>query len=475
MATPIPDNAATFTLEELAAAVQGRVPSGPTGYVEGVTTDSRRAGPGRLFVALRGDRHDAHRFLPAVAESGARAALVERGAVVPPPLIAVEVEDTRTALGLLARHHRRRWAAEAAGQVIAITGSAGKTTTKELTAAALTAAGRRVVKTAGNLNNLIGVPMTLLTLDAASDTAVVEIGTSGPGEIAALTAMSEPDLGVVTTVAAAHTEGLGSVERVADEKLDLMRGLGPAGVGVYGIDAPLLAERGKALLGARGRSFGRAPDAYACLLSHTLDAELRSHCRYRIGPDELEVALSLVGTAPAVDAAAALAVVVEACGSGALGAACRGLSSVAQVPGRLFRCVGPAGSLLIDDSYNANPASVRASLETLCQVGRARGGRTIAVLGDMGELGELAEAEHRRVGDAAVAEGVDVLITCGPLMALAADAASQLRVHCVSDATSAEAHLRDLGSKDTVLIKGSRSMRMERLVTALMAPEGVTS
>lgn len=462
MGTPIPDNAARFDLDELAHVVGGRS-SKAAGHVEGVTTDSRRAGPGKLFVALRGERHDAHRFLPAVAQAGATAALVERGTAVPEPLVAIEVDDTRAALGQLARHHRRRWA----GRVVAITGSAGKTTTKELTAAAFAAAGRRVMKTAGNLNNLVGVPMTLLTLDTSSDLAVVEIGTSGPGEIAALTAMSEPDLGIVTTVAAAHTEGLGSVERVAHEKLALMRGLSSDGIGIYGADNPLLASGASEVLGERGRGFGRAQDAFACLLSHSLDEQLRSRCRYRVGDQTCEALVSLIGIAPALDAAAALAAVVVECGGDVLETATAGLAAVPPVAGRLYRRTGPEGCLVIDDSYNANPASVRASLETLAQAGAVRGGRTFAVVGDMMELGALSEAEHRRVGEAASALGIDVLIACGPLMGDAVEGAANVRAHSVADALAAVPLLHDLSERDSVLVKGSRSMRMERLVEAL--------
>lgn len=463
MATPIPDNSATFTLDEVAAAVGGRVRGPGADRVVGVTTDSRRAGPGKLFVALRGERHDAHRFIPAVADAGATAAIVARGSVVPPSMTAIEVDDTLGALGRLGLHHRQRWG----GRVIAITGSAGKTTTKELTAAALAGAGRRVLKTEGNLNNLIGVPMTLLTLEGNHDVAVIEIGTSAPGEIAALTAMSAPNLGIVTTVAAAHTEGLGTVERVADEKLALLEGLPDDAVGLYGADNELLVSRATGLLGERARGFGRSPAAFARLTSQGVDSELRSHCRFQVANRACEATLSWMGLGPAVDAAAALATVVCELGEEALDGALAGLAQVPPVAGRLCAVRGPRGSLIIDDTYNANPASVHASLETLAQVGRARGGRTVAVLGDMKELGELSTPEHRRVGQTVADLGIDQLVTCGPLMSEAAATAGAAAVTCVDAATEAEAHLGALGSGDTVLVKGSRSMAMEQLVTSL--------
>ncbi|MDD9964778.1 MAG: Mur ligase family protein, partial [Myxococcales bacterium] len=241
MATPIPANRASFTLTEIAHVTGGRIVGPGQGAVCGVVTDSRRVTPGSLFVALQGEHHDAHRFLPQVAEAGAAAALVMPGRAVAAPTVAIEVPDTLAALGSLAAHHRRAWG----GTVVAITGSAGKTTTKELTAAALAATGLSVARTVGNLNNRIGVPMTLLALDASSELAVVEMGTSAPGEIATLAVMTDPQVGVVTTVAVAHSQGLGSLAGVAQEKLSLLAALGRHGVAVYGIDSEPLRRYGQ--------------------------------------------------------------------------------------------------------------------------------------------------------------------------------------------------------------------------------------
>lgn len=463
MATPIPSNRAYFTLAELTEAVSGRL-IGPTGgAVSAVVTDSRRATPGCLFVALRGEHHDAHRFLPEAAAAGAAAALVEPGQAAPAPMVSIEVPDTLFALGQLAAYHRRRWG----GRVVAITGSAGKTTTKELTAAALSAAGRRVTRTAGNLNNLIGVPMTLFTLGADSDTAVVEIGTSAPGEIARLTEIAAPQVGVVTTVAIAHAEGLGSLSQVADEKVSLLAGLAPDGMAVFGADSEILFARAHAVAPAFGFSFGRAAHARARLLGQTLAADLTNHCHYRIGEQHCDVRLRMIGSGPAVDAAAALAVVSAECGPAALKAACRGLFDVAPVPGRLQARSGPAGSLVIDDSYNANPASVAASLEALAQVARVRGGRAVAVLGDMKELGPQSAAQHRAIGPLAARLGVSELLLVGAEMALSGQASS-LPYACVDDAMDALPLLSGrLTAADCVLVKGSRSMAMERLANAL--------
>ncbi len=219
MATPIPQNEATFVLGEMAATCSGRIDPGCAGKrVRGVVTDSRAVQPGQLYVALRGETHDGHKFLAQAHAQGACAALVERADQAPAGLPIVVVQDTRRALGDLAHLHRSRWAKP----VVAITGSAGKTTTKELTAAVLGALGHNVLRTQGNLNNDIGVPMTLLGLTAAHDVAVIELGTSAPGEIARLAQIARADVGVVTTVSLAHTAGLGTLAAVADEKCALL-------------------------------------------------------------------------------------------------------------------------------------------------------------------------------------------------------------------------------------------------------------
>ncbi|MBW2224131.1 MAG: UDP-N-acetylmuramoyl-tripeptide--D-alanyl-D-alanine ligase, partial [Deltaproteobacteria bacterium] len=201
-----------------------------------MATDSRAVEPGNLFVALRGERFDAREFVTQAVDAGAAAVIVERGASLPGHVSAVEVADTLLALGDLAKVHRAAWN----GKVVGITGSVGKTTTKDLVAAALQSSGHRVLKTAGNLNNRIGVPMTLFQLDETVDTAVIEMGTSEPGEIARLAEIAAPDIGIVTRASMAHTEGLGSVEAVADEKVSLLHAIAPDGVAVaYGDDPPL--------------------------------------------------------------------------------------------------------------------------------------------------------------------------------------------------------------------------------------------
>ena len=466
MATPIPTNEASFTVDEIVAATSGMiVQRGPGTPVRGVVTDSRTVMKGCLFVPIRGERHDAHRFVGDAVLAGATAVLVGRGAHVPSGLSAavIEVEDTTTALGDLARAHRARWT----GTVVAITGSAGKTTTKELTAAALAGTGTRVHKTRGNLNNLIGVPMTLFELSDAHDTAVVEMGTNQPGEIARLAEIARPDVGVVTLVAAAHTEGLGSIEAVAAEKWALVEALHPTGTAVVNGDDGSL---GRLLGGARPTvlQYGYLDAASVRIAGHELLPDLSTRAHYVIdGVGDLEVSLALLGEAAARNAAAALAVCL------ALGrdvrAAAEGLASVKPEPGRMCPIAARNGALVLDDTYNANPRSTALALDTAAELATKRGGAVIAVLGDMKELGERSVDEHAAIGRHAADAGVRILAACGREMRHAVSAARRasptMEVHHYDDVVKAAHRVLDESTRrDVILVKGSRSMQMERVV-----------
>ena len=532
MATPIPQNQAAFTVDEIVAATRGTiVHRGPGAPVRGVVTDSRAITKGSLFVPLRGDRHDAHRFIGDAVAGGATAVVVARGAHVPSGLSAavVEVEDTTAALGDLAHAHRARWK----GALVAITGSAGKTTTKELTAAALSGAGARVHKTRGNLNNLIGVPMTLFELADTHDTAVVEMGTSQPGEIARLAEIAQPDVGVVTLVAAAHTEGLGSIEAVAREKWALIEALRSDAHAVINADDPWLtqlasaagaspgAEPSEAPRGVRGSppgrttggggrvgydgaggaenrradaspasspggavtgarrsrteilSFGYADGATVRIAGHELLPDLTTRAHYVIEEvGDLEVPLALLGEAAARNAAAALAVCI------ALGrdvrAGAKGLASVEPEPGRMCPVTARSGALVLDDTYNANPRSTALALDTAAELAAKRGGSVIAVLGDMMELGERSTDEHASIGRHAAAAGVRILAACGHEMRHAVSAARRasrtMEVHHYDDPMEAAARVLDESSRrDVILVKGSRSMQMERVVAGVVS------
>ena len=300
----------------------------------------------------------------------------------------------------------------------------------------------------------VGVPMTLLTLGDAHEVAVIEAGTSEPGEIATLGAMIAPEIAVVTLVAAAHTQGIGTVEDVFVEKTDLLRARIEGGVGIVNGDD----ERLRRCEGVR--RYGFAEDADVRVLGWRMDGP-RTVARYRLGERELEASLQLVGEAAALNGAGALAV-AQALGVD-LEAFCRGMGELAPVAGRMTP--RPAGeALVLDDSYNANPSSVLLALRTAARVAEARGGRLLAVLGDMKELGALSEAKHREVRAEADARAARAFFV-GPEMAAVGDALEDLELDALLAA------IGPLAAGDVVLVKGSRSMALERVVEALVARE----
>lgn len=477
MATAIPHNAASFTLREIANACRGVLHGDPQASVTGVAIDSRAVAPGALFVAVRGKSQDGARYIPDVVARGAGALLVAHGSAVPEGVAHVAVDDTTRALGDLAAFHRRRWG----GKLVAITGSAGKTTTKELTAGALAGIGARVLKTTGNLNNEFGVPMTLFGLTSEHDRAVIEVGTSGPGEIARLGAISQPDVAVVLLAALAHTEGLGSLEAVADEKASLWWALAAQGTAIVNADDPELTKRLRRDVSSI--AFGKDSSAQVRLLGSDLTVD-GTRARVQVmGIGELELSLALLGHAAAIDACAALAVAIALRGQAALEptvrAAIAGLAQVAPSAGRMVPLATQSGVTVIDDSYNANARSIALGLETLAVLAEASGGRSIAVLGDMKELGSHAQREHAACGELAVRLGIDVLVGVGPDMAHATSAAAKLAAGRLAVHPTRIAHVREpldavpivhslCRKGDVVLVKGSRSMAMERVVAALL-------
>ena len=456
-----------FTPGDLLLATGGRLQGEPPALLRGVSTDTRAIAPGSVFVALRGERFDGHDFLADAARAGAACAVVAaaRAASVPPGLPALVVPDTLEALGALARHHRRRFAIP----VVGVTGSNGKTTTREMVAAILAVRGP-VLKTEGNLNNEVGVPLTLFRLGPEHHAAVVEMGMSAPGEIARLTAIAEPRVGVVTNALPAHLATLGSVDAVASAKGELYKGLPPDGIVVANADDPRMLQRArksgrKVLTFSDGRDreadvvvldvLGQDPEGITFLLG--------------IGTKELRIRLSLVGEHNAANAAAAAAAAL------ALGCTDReiveGLAAVRPVGRRLRVERLASGVLLVDDCYNANPASMKAALRTARQLAGA--GRVVAVLGDMLELGEAEEEAHRELGrDAAAARPV-ALATFGPRARLAREAAVAAGVppddaFHTEDPEALAAFARErLRPGDVLLVKGSRGMKLERLVEAL--------
>jgi UDP-N-acetylmuramoyl-tripeptide--D-alanyl-D-alanine ligase len=436
---------------------------GPRASFTEVCTDSRQLKPGALFVALRGEKFDAHDFLPQAIAAGAEGLIVARGRGPKGAIdcAVFEVDDTLKALGGLARYHRLRFRLPLG----AVTGSNGKTTTKELIASILSTRGP-ALKTEGNLNNEVGVPLTLFGLEPRHVAGIVEMGMNHPGEIGRLTEIAQPDAGLITVVQPAHLEGVGTIEGVANAKGELFRGLKPGATAVVNLDDHRIAAqaartRGKAL------TFGRTPHADVQLTqtsAHGRDG-LAITVRY-LGKD-FPIALRLVGDHNAMNATAAFALCV------ALGyhpdECVRGLESAQAHARRLEVLTGQGGVTVVDDCYNANPASMAAALDAL--TGLSAEGRPVAVLGDMLELGEGEAREHTDLGVKA-SDSARLVAFFGPRMVAAhATAAKKLGADT--------AHFTEVGallawlqprlhSGDVVLVKGSRGMRLERVVDALV-------
>lgn len=432
-----------------------------------VSTDTRTVGAGDLFVALAGERFDGHDFVAEAFARGASGAVVHRSpaGVDPEDDRLFRVEDTLVALGALA-HHRRRELGARGTRVVAITGSSGKTTVKELTRAAL-AARWRVHATKGNLNNRIGVPLTILSTPPDTGMLLLEVGTSEPGEIAALTAIAAPETGVITTIGPAHLEKLGSLDGVMVEKTALAIGTAPDGWVVVGDEPPTLAERVRELR-PRVRVAGWTDGADADL--RPLDPRQEEGGTWSFGWAGQRVVLGVPGRHAVTGALLALAVAeLHSVSPAAAAAAVSGVQPMGMRGER--RRVG--GLTVLVDCYNANPQSVAASLTTLAE-GEAPGGR-VAVLGSMLELGPEAPEWHRQVLARAVALPLDLVVAVGFFaeaargMSGAAAAGGAQLLAAESPEAAAELLAGRLSGNETVLIKGSRGVALERLLPLLEA------
>ncbi|MFZ4789914.1 MAG: UDP-N-acetylmuramoyl-tripeptide--D-alanyl-D-alanine ligase [Candidatus Competibacteraceae bacterium] len=428
---------------------------GPDAAVAGVEIDSRCLPAGALFVALTGPNFDGHDFIPAARERGAVAALVNRR--VADPLPQIRVADTRLALGRLGAAWRTRFT----GPLIALTGSNGKTTLKEMIAAILRGRGSTLA-TAGNLNNDLGVPLTLLRLRAEHAYAVIELGANHPGEIAYLTGLAQPDVAIINNAGPCHLEGFGDVAGVARAKGELFQGLAPGGTAIINRDDPYAEYWASLNPGRRIVDFGL--DQPAAVSGKLLDAADR---RFRlISPvGEIEVRLPLPGRHNVRNALAAAAAALAV--GATLTEISEGLESLRGVSGRLQRLPGRHGGAVIHDAYNANPASLAAAVQT---VGADPGGKWL-VLGDMRELGPTAAELHAESGRFARAAGFARLYALGEHSRAAAMAFGVGGTHFTEvDALIAGLYgdLQDDGEAPAVLIKGSRGMRMERVVAALV-------
>lgn len=474
MATPIAANVAVVDARGVAEAAGGRVVRAVAGRVaRGVTTDSRAVVPGGAFVALRGENHDGHAFLGAALEAGATLVVVERGRAPDDATVdVVEVDDTLAAWGAIARTHLCAWrSANPAGRIVAITGSAGKTTTKELCAALLRSVGA-CHSTAGNLNNRVGVPAVVLQLEAKHRFVVLELGMSVPGEIAALAGLVEPDVAVITNIGLAHAGGLGgTIDDVAREKGALFEGVRPRGVVVANGDNPaVMAQLARAPRSARVTSFGRGDTCRYRLLEREPLGPEGSRLRIdRRREDVVSAVLPIPGEAAAIDLAAALAA-AEAASDARIDAAAA-MGTLAPIAGRMH-VRRARGITVLDDAYNANPGSMRAALATLAECGD---GRRVAVLGEMKELGPSAAREHEALADAVVEAGVALLVSCGGLADAIARSANARGVDTVTGRDAAEAAgiaAERVRPGDVVLVKASRGVGAERVVAALLHEEG---
>lgn len=444
-----------MTLAEIAQGVQGEL-IGRDARIQGVSTDTRTLNRGELYVALKGPNFDGHAFLEAARDAGAAGALVqaENGAGLP----LIKVGDTLTALGDLARTWRSRFSIP----VVAVTGSNGKTTVKEMIGAILTVKAPALIST-GNLNNEIGVPLVLCGLRPEHQYAVIEMGMNHPGEIAYLSRLAAPTVAVITNAAAAHLEGLGSVESVADAKAEIMTGLGGGGVVVLNRDDRFFETWRRMAASHSVLSFGfdTAADVQPsdCAVA---EGRFRLHIRDR----EIDVALPLAGRHNIANAlaaaAAAFAVGMD------LEQIKTGLERVSPVPGRLCTRRGVGGARILDDSYNANPGSVAAGIDVLA----AQPGRRVMVLGDMAELGAEARAMHERVGEQARGKGIDALYGFGDLSETAVRAFGPGGIHHRDRAELVTALRAEADNNTTFLVKGSRSMRMDEIVEALAEGSG---
>ncbi|MHC8307226.1 UDP-N-acetylmuramoyl-tripeptide--D-alanyl-D-alanine ligase [Pseudomonas sp. PB3P13] len=441
-------------LSELTGALNARLIADDAAF-DGVSIDSRAIMPGQLFIALTGPRFDGHDYLNEVASKGAVAALVERE-VADSSLPQLLVKDTRQALGQLGAMNRSAFTSP----VAAITGSSGKTTVKEMLASILRTRGP-VLATRGNLNNDLGVPLTLLELAPEHTAAVIELGASRLGEIAYTVAMTKPHVAVLNNAGTAHVGEFGGPEKIVEAKGEIIEGLAADGVAVLNLDDKAFDIWKTRAAGRKVLTFALSNVSADCYASD-LDRDARGCPAFNLHtPEGVErVQLNLLGTHNVANAMAAAAA-AHALGVSLFGIAA-GLGAVQPVKGRTVAQLASNGLRVIDDTYNANPTSMCAAVDILAGFS----GRTVLVLGDIGELGDWAEQGHREVGEYA-RDKVSALYAVGPMMMHAANAFGPQAFHFATQAELIKALGAEQDTNTTILIKGSRSAAMENVVAAL--------
>lgn len=460
-----------MTIDEILEATGGQFAEPPgriPDEVRGISTDSRRLQPGELYLPLKGKTYDGHQFVPEALARGAIATLTDRNALSRTkhdPRRTIVVDDTLASYHRLAAYYRRKFSLP----VVAVTGSYGKTTTKDLTAAVLATHLPNVLKTAANLNNEFGVPQTILQIDTATGAAVIEMAMRGRGQIRPLAQVAQPQVAIITTIGEAHLELLGSIEAICDAKAELLEEMGPDTWAVLPRDSQWY-ERLAARASSRIISFGSHDHADVRVTAAVTEGVERQVVRLDVRGTPLTLHLPLPGPHNAHNLAASVAAAV------ALDVTLEGMDRLAdtlETSGRRHELVAAPGCWhILNDAYNAGPGSMNAALTTLASLPVT--GRRAAVLADMLELGPRAPEFHREVGRQA-ARVVDLLVTTGELGAVIAVAAREAgmapsAVHHVDDRLAAARMIREWArAGDLVLVKASRGMQLDEVVRVLVA------
>ena len=444
---------AMMSLSQAATAVSGTL-QGDDVMFSAVSKDTRSLQQGDLYVALKGENFDGHAFLKQAEDLGAAGALVSD--VQSMALPQIRVEDTRIALGDLAS----AWRDQFKGKLVAITGSNGKTTVKEMCRAILLEAVKddQVLSTHGNLNNDIGMPMTLLSIRQQHDYAVIEMGANHVGEINYLTQIAKPDIAVITNAGPAHLEGFGSLEKVAQAKSEIYGGLAENGVAVINLDDDYADYWRQVCKGKKIVTFSmkdQQADVYA-------EVKTGANYKFKTMAGDVIVAMSVPGRHNVMNALASTAVALMLGVS--LEKIASGLQSFSSVSGRLNLLKGVNGSSLIDDTYNANPLSLNAAIDVLMEMG----GDAYLILGDMAELGQSAQVLHFEAGQQAKRMGVKKLFAMGELSRNAVKGFGEGAEFYEDRNDLIKAVIENMSSSAIMLVKGSRSMAMEKVVDALL-------
>lgn len=442
-----------YKLKEIASIIKGKLMGEDVSFT-GVSTDTRTISPGDLFVALVGEKFDAHDFLEQAREKGAVAALISQD--VKTTLPCIKVDDTLIALGELAAWHRDKFSIP----VIGLTGSCGKTTTKNLLASILNEVGS-TLSSVGNLNNMIGMPLTLMKLTHSDQFAVIEMGADHIGEIDYLSKISKPTVALITCVRPVHVETFGGVENIAKGKGEIYKNLAADGVAIINEDEPYAKEWRDLLSTQSILTFGLQSGHITAKNIHTNSDGLMSFSLC-IGEDEFPVSLQLLGEHNVLNALAASAAAIAV--GVPLPAIQAGLMNAQPEKGRLMRKRGYHGALILDDHYNSNPAALQAALSILAGFE----GNKMAILGDMLALGDIAREQHELVAAWLEDAEVDYFFAYGDLMKEAVKAFGKNAQHFTSYELLADTVRPLLTSETTVLVKGSRGMKLENVVSRLM-------